>query len=591
MNPYQNTSAFGNNFYPIETAKTLILNNLLIIPFITTITEIIKYVLGLASWGLRLGLSKIKNKIYKEHVIIIDSSYDGKGDTNNQILINALMHDAKLDENLINIVEVKNTAIHKIQSREIKLYTAKEIEQQRGIVPFVKNFYEDGFHVSYDKQIINDTNANDRYDLNSQFICQPLRGRAVAENANVQRQIYQERISITSKKSYSEIRNYIEEKKNAYLNVVYGNNEQDIYYLYQKDKSDRECYGGSGDTYEKMPLNINKDVTNVFLPNKEDLINKILGFKNSVDKEKKLGIMLHGVSGCGKTSLIQLIAKLLERHVILINTKHISSPAELNNVFFKNLLFSKTENGNSCIEHIALEKRIIVLEEIDTMVNFQSREKNTNQSKYTHPFLNGGGGAGNGIGLYDLLTLFQGFKQLKSVVYIITTNHMELLDKALVRPGRIDMLIHLGYMKRAEITEALEYYYIGTTQTNLIDEIATKYDGNITPALLENVCQNYSIEKVFDKINEYKQNDEEMERKKMEYENKDKCRETRGGALSQVAPLSPINPLDPVDPVDSISLPTDQDSYLEKEMDYYNMVACLNPNINRPRPICVQSLG
>lgn len=46
-----------------------------------------------------------------------------------------------------------------------------------------------------------------------------------------------------------------------------------------------------------------------------------------------------------------------------------------------------------------------------------------------------------------LLNVLDGVVETPGRIVIMTTNHPETLDPALIRPGRIDKRINLGYMK------------------------------------------------------------------------------------------------------------------------------------------------
>ncbi|CAN0389181.1 unnamed protein product, partial [Ectocarpus sp. 13 AM-2016] len=46
-----------------------------------------------------------------------------------------------------------------------------------------------------------------------------------------------------------------------------------------------------------------------------------------------------------------------------------------------------------------------------------------------------------------LLNVLDGVVDTPGRIVIMTTNHPESLDAALIRPGRIDKKIYLGYMK------------------------------------------------------------------------------------------------------------------------------------------------
>jgi SpoVK/Ycf46/Vps4 family AAA+-type ATPase len=59
----------------------------------------------------------------------------------------------------------------------------------------------------------------------------------------------------------------------------------------------------------------------------------------------------------------------------------------------------------------------------------------------------------------DLLNLWDGIRENTGRIMIITTNHYNKLDPALVRPGRIDIAIKLDNASLASINEMHEHYY------------------------------------------------------------------------------------------------------------------------------------
>ena len=52
--------------------------------------------------------------------------------------------------------------------------------------------------------------------------------------------------------------------------------------------------------------------------------------------------------------------------------------------------------------------------------------------------------AQNGVTLSGLLNVLDGFYAPTGVLFVMTTNHLEKLDEALLRPGRIDYKLCLG---------------------------------------------------------------------------------------------------------------------------------------------------
>jgi chaperone BCS1 len=61
----------------------------------------------------------------------------------------------------------------------------------------------------------------------------------------------------------------------------------------------------------------------------------------------------------------------------------------------------------------------------------------------------------NGVTLSGLLNVLDGFHAPTGVLFVMTTNHVEKLDPALLRPGRIDYKLCLG---RASDHQKVELY-------------------------------------------------------------------------------------------------------------------------------------
>lgn len=86
------------------------------------------------------------------------------------------------------------------------------------------------------------------------------------------------------------------------------------------------------------------------------------------------------------------------------------------------------------------------------------------------------------LNLSGILNVLDGVVDTPSRICIITTNHPEQLDPALIRPGRIDKKLHLGYMIPKDIFAMLEHYF----EIPLTDPQKAKIEDVIEGNLLEN---------------------------------------------------------------------------------------------------------
>jgi hypothetical protein len=100
---------------------------------------------------------------------------------------------------------------------------------------------------------------------------------------------------------------------------------------------------------------------------------------------------------------------------------------------------------------------VLLFEDIDCMRGSQSREepelrsgRNENSTIVTKE-----NASTNVVTLSGLLNVLDGFHAPSGVLFVMTTNHLEKLDPALLRPGRIDYRLFLG---KASDRQKVELY-------------------------------------------------------------------------------------------------------------------------------------
>jgi len=76
------------------------------------------------------------------------------------------------------------------------------------------------------------------------------------------------------------------------------------------------------------------------------------------------------------------------------------------------------------------------------------------------------------------------------VLYIMTTNHIELFDPALTRTGRFDINLRLDYCSVDQIKSIVRYNLGIEIDIDLgIANDKILHDNKITPSDIENICQ------------------------------------------------------------------------------------------------------
>merc|ERR1712151_121551 len=90
------------------------------------------------------------------------------------------------------------------------------------------------------------------------------------------------------------------------------------------------------------------------------------------------------------------------------------------------------------------------------------------------------------LNLAGLLNVLDGVVDSPGRIVVMTTNYPDKLDPALIRPGRINKRIHLGFVHGGSVCQMAEHYM----QVTLTDIERARLEGSvsklsITPAQVE----------------------------------------------------------------------------------------------------------
>ena len=140
-----------------------------------------------------------------------------------------------------------------------------------------------------------------------------------------------------------------------------------------------------------------------------------------VDVETPKGILLHGPPGTGKTLIAKAVAKMTESNFISIKGPELLSKWVGESEKGVREIFRKARQASPCI---------IFLDEVDALV--PRRGSGGSESHATESVVS------------QILTEIDGLEELNDVLIIGATNRLDIVDEALLRPGRFDRIIEVS---------------------------------------------------------------------------------------------------------------------------------------------------
>ena len=275
-------------------------------------------------------------------------------------------------------------------------------------------------------------------------------------------------------------------------------------------------YDTSNKTWKKKPIKIKKNFENTFIKEKDlKMIRKSLKYfkeKESIYDMRgtpyKKSFLLYGEPGCGKTSFIYAVARETQRNIYLI---------------------PRISDEDKMKEAIGLipDGSLVIAEEIDTIDALRPRNANSDLMSIMGSSLCAYGplnktessssdddSSDEGFSLFSdndedegkdenkketktatvkgkrkrkpsmtnyyreklkiYLELLDGYDTFRDCIIIMTTNHLEDIDKAVYRPGRVDHMIEFTFADQYQIKNIFKVFYDIDLEDDLLDKLAKR---------------------------------------------------------------------------------------------------------------------
>jgi len=185
------------------------------------------------------------------------------------------------------------------------------------------------------------------------------------------------------------------------------------------------------------------------------------------------GILLVGLPGTGKTMIAKAVATESEANFIAVKGPEFLSKWVGESEKAVREIFRKARTAAPCI---------VFIDEIDAVASVRGTDDG---SRVTERVVN------------SLLTELDGMQNLKNVVVLAATNRPDILDSALMRPGRFDKIIELP---PPDLKTRLEIFKVHTKRMPLdksvdLQDLAKKTE-NYTGADIEGICREAGMEAI-----------------------------------------------------------------------------------------------
>ena len=198
------------------------------------------------------------------------------------------------------------------------------------------------------------------------------------------------------------------------------------------------------------------------------------------------GIMFYGASGTGKTLFAKAIASLNNANFISVKGPELLSKWLGESEKGLRDIFKKARQAAPCV---------IFFDEIDSLVPTRGRNSDSNTTERI---------------ICQMLTEIDGMEELNGVIVIGATNRIDIVDPALLRPGRFDILLEF---KAPDLIGRVEIFKIYLAGKPLADDVDIYKLAEITEgcngADIRGICHGAALEALSEYIYKLEKNNSE----------------------------------------------------------------------------------
>lgn len=202
---------------------------------------------------------------------------------------------------------------------------------------------------------------------------------------------------------------------------------------------------------------------------------------NYVDMNSIKGILLYGSPGTGKTLLAKAVATESEANFISVKGPELLSKYVGESEKAIREIFRKAKQS---------APSVIFFDELDSIA--QIRNETDSDSHVGERVLS------------QLLTELDGIEELKDIVVIGATNRLDMIDQALIRPGRFDKLIEVPLPGNVEREKIFDIYIKNKPLSNDVNihQLSEMSEG-LNGAFISTICSIATVDAIKDFVNIY----------------------------------------------------------------------------------------
>lgn len=247
--------------------------------------------------------------------------------------------------------------------------------------------------------------------------------------------------------------------------------------------------------YEFRPTTFDR----IHFNQKDRLVGILSDFKEGKSKYDSMKILMYGSPGNGKSSVIRAISGMLGYEPYYIKMENIRTMNE-----FIELINEKSFcDGRSRVDfECDPRKRVLVFEDFDVGYKKITEKRENVVSKYTkiekidYDFdgeddEDEKSKSGTAFNLSDMLNVFDGIFTVPGMIAVFSTNDLEGIDPALLRPGRMSLTLKMDNPDQEYVEKIIRNFFPefeGFTDKRVFD---------VSGATVENYCQYFkTVEEV-----------------------------------------------------------------------------------------------